>query len=199
VSRDEWHMLPDGTSMGPVTRPAFDVAAARARCEAATPGPWGQAESVPGALVAAHAPGMNLLGTFTFPDGEEYAVVSAKADAAFIAAARQDLPAALDEIEALREDLADARTSALEEAARIADTYCGDGVALDQWTPHGHGERTREDIAREIRAAISAPRVDPRDAEIEALKARLTAILDMLDAEEHDLAQHLAEKARALA
>jgi hypothetical protein len=196
-----------------VSRPPFDAKAARARCEAATrealPHLSRYAPCPHNATVAA---GFNWLKCEdcgrTVPKEHKAAEAEAAFEDAYASAllALADLLPALDTIEArdatieaLHEDLADARTSALEEAARIADGYCGDGVALDQWTPRGDGERTREDIAREIRAAISAPRVDPRDAEIEALKARLTAILDMLDAEEHDLAQHLAEKARALA
>jgi hypothetical protein len=179
---------------------AFDVGAVRARCEAATPGPWGVGDGLP--FDESYTP-------FVFDLARDLAIAdfvvgtrryeSALNDAHFVRHARTDLPAALDEIEALREALADARTSALEEAAGIADTYCGDGVALDQWTPRGDGERTRDDIARDIRAAISAPRVDRRDAEIAALKARIAAILAMLDAEDSDLARHLAEKARALA
>jgi hypothetical protein len=140
---------------------AFDVGAVRARCEAATPGPWGVGDGLP--FDESYTP-------FVFDLARDLAIAdfvvgtrryeSALNDAHFVRHARTDLPAALDEIEALREALADARTSALEEAAGIADGYCGDGVALDQWTPRGDGERTREDIAREIRAAISAPRGD---------------------------------------
>jgi hypothetical protein len=172
-----------------VTRPPFNAAAARARCEAAAPGPWREAAwyGTEGGWVAA-GPFHDAQGDEDSDEPDSPCHLRAKADAAFIAHARTDLPAALDEIEALGEDLADARTSALEEAAGIADAYCGDGVALDQWTPYGHGPRTREDIGRDIRAAISAPRVD-----------RLTAILAMLDAEDSDLGRHLAEKARALA
>jgi hypothetical protein len=137
---------------------AFDASAARARCEAATPGPW--------SIVGAHMDYW-IAGAGGWAGGPVVIELETRGprrprreDAEMMAAARTDLPAALDEIEALREALADARTSALEEAAAIADGYCGDGVALDQWTPRGDGERTRADIAREIRAAISAPRGD---------------------------------------
>jgi hypothetical protein len=165
-----------------VSRP-FDVAAARARCEAAAVA----RASITG-LIAEYGRWCATAGRD--PGKGWHADVAADRVSAALAAMNlsADLPAALDEIEALREALADARTSALEEAAGIADGYCGDGVALDQWTPHGDGERTREDIARDIRAAIgAAPRVD-----------RISAILAMLDAEDSDLGRHLAEKARAL-
>jgi hypothetical protein len=144
---------------------ALDVGAARARCEAA---------QIDNAWVEDGILYVDLKRATPDDEGRHYDLVRCVLDvdeesnterdtcplAVLLAEACDDLPAALDEIEALREALADARTSALEEAAAIADGYCGDGVALDQWTPRGDGERTRADIAREIRAAISAPRGD---------------------------------------
>ena len=84
-------------------------AEARARCEAATKGPWITGEHIgePRALCRADDPTMSLLGV----DRDGLAIVytetraqSAK-DAALIAHARADLPDALAEIERLRGQL----------------------------------------------------------------------------------------------
>jgi hypothetical protein len=117
-----------------VSRPPFDAKAARARCEAATPGEWAVGEPEACVNLDPDGPcvwaGDYLVADLRRGDPSDADPYDA-ADATFIAHARTDLPAALDQIE--------------------------------------------------------------------ALQARLTAILAMLDAEDNDLARHHAEKARALA
>lgn len=67
---------------------ALDLAAIRARTEAATAGPW-EADGVEGNL---NAPGIRVAEFLSWPE----------ADAQFIAHAREDVPALLAEVERLR-------------------------------------------------------------------------------------------------
>ena len=84
---------------------AFDETAARARCDAATPGPWespwsdqeDDPEDDPRAFLG---PDGAIIIEVGWHDGALLLVL--EADAEFIAHARTDLPAALDEIERLR-------------------------------------------------------------------------------------------------
>ena len=81
----------------------LDLAPIRARLEAATPGPWSEAGSVPRAIVAAHNADINLLSLYTFGDGDgPYAVVASQDDAALIAHAPTDIAALLAEVERLQ-------------------------------------------------------------------------------------------------
>ena len=75
--------------------PAFDLEASRARCEAAVPGPW----EAKGYSVYDGAD--RIITACWRPWGPVIGVRSIKADAALIAHARTDLPAALDEIDSL--------------------------------------------------------------------------------------------------
>jgi hypothetical protein len=126
----------DWSSMEPcpaVTRPPFDAKAARARCEAATPGPWiASDDSEPlrigshGEHPPAYVPRMGrryVLGM----DAAGRPYQPFERDAAFIAHARTDLPAALDEIEALK--------ALLDEAAAIVREFApGHTVWLEATT-----------------------------------------------------------------
>jgi hypothetical protein len=85
----------------------LDVAAIRARCEAATDGPWliDSLESGEYGLFIDRDPDAERLGC----GGRQVAGWLTEANAEFIAHARADLPAALDEIERLRAALDEAR------------------------------------------------------------------------------------------
>lgn len=83
-----------------------EIAEMRARCEAATPGPWtdvrpgrdAETGFSKGVIVAAVAPRQ---GIYADPPGGSYPA----ADQSFIAHARTDLPRLLDELERMREAL----------------------------------------------------------------------------------------------
>lgn len=77
-----------------------EIEAIRARADAATPGPWRTHADVPRAIVALGAPHESLLGL----DVEENAIVFSQYDATFIALARTDIPALLDEVARLRRE-----------------------------------------------------------------------------------------------
>lgn len=86
--------------MPDVTGPAAWITAARARAEAATGGPW---QSVPDDTPAPlqHGWGVTAEGITEMPIvAIDWGVVT-EPDAAFIAAARDDLPAALDALSAV--------------------------------------------------------------------------------------------------
>lgn len=84
----------------------LDTKAARARCDAATPGPWrhvgiGIVERAE--LPLLHREIADCSGRMGLNDGDSAPTLR---DATFIAHARTDLPAALDEVDALRAALA---------------------------------------------------------------------------------------------
>ncbi|MDA8311047.1 MAG: hypothetical protein M0Z46_10635 [Actinomycetota bacterium] len=88
-------------------RTDLDLAAIRARCDAATPGPWAQGMAGYKLLpeVDYHAAfGFIIVSDDLSDDGQR-----GVADAAFIAHAREDVPALLAENERLREALVAAR------------------------------------------------------------------------------------------
>ena len=118
-------------------------AEARARCEAATKGPWITGEHIgePRALCRADDPTMSLLGV----DRDGLAIVytetraqSAK-DAALIAHARADLPDALAEIERLTAEVA--RLAADHHQQSIATNDALVGIL---W--HFRGLRDEDDV-----------------------------------------------------
>lgn len=81
---------------------AETLQAIRARCEAATPGPWIASEVEPRGLSSVTAVGDNW-GVFTkIGERKPRQYATPEADAAFIAHARTDIPALLDEVARLR-------------------------------------------------------------------------------------------------
>jgi hypothetical protein len=112
---------------------AFDVAAARARCEAATPGEWRllpseEVEADPivterGCVYVARLGGLGVDGRPVWAlIGPLYpmSAMGPYSDGDFIAHARTDLPAALDEIEALKAESAAIVAILHREAAKQA-------------------------------------------------------------------------------
>ena len=104
---------------------------ARERCAAATPGPW---EIDHEGLVRTASPEMldePIVLASTYP-GEEGRLQWSTEDRAFIAHARADLPAALAEIERLRDLLREADKAPAEKCARCdkpaGETAVRDGV-----------------------------------------------------------------------
>ncbi len=83
---------------------AEELAAIRARYQAATPGPWMQHELYPKVIVAASAPEMSLLSV----DAEGIATFWSPVDAALAAHSRTDI-----------ESLDNALTAALAEIERL--------------------------------------------------------------------------------
>ena len=79
------------------------LAAIRARCDAATPGPW-VARLVYNAVYGAEAEGVRSEPDGTMICGPGFPHPGAE-DAEFIAAARADVPALLEEISRLREEV----------------------------------------------------------------------------------------------
>jgi hypothetical protein len=106
-------------------------------------------------------------------------------DGDFIAHARTDLPAALDEIEALRAERDAARASGVRFGAVMLRAQAAG--------PLTRGAGILLTAADDLDKAANAIADKPSAGE------RITAILAMLDAEDGDLGRHLAEKARALA
>jgi hypothetical protein len=103
-----------------------EILAAKARAEAATPGPWRTEPRCDDA-----APGEHLV---MFPNGEDASVLS-EVDAAFIAAARSDVPRLADDLLA-----ANARCAAWERLYLAAMAHDGaldteaEGAAFDAFT-----------------------------------------------------------------
>lgn len=104
----------------------IDLEAIKARCEAATPGPW-EWMSPPWTTdprVLVRRIGDNVEASFQVidadPSGGEYslAIDPGGPDAAFIAHARTDVPALVAEVEQLRKALDEARRDAKEDYAR---------------------------------------------------------------------------------
>jgi hypothetical protein len=96
----------------PTSAGRLDVEAIRVRCEAATPGPWYTED--PG-------PYTQTVWSSAWPPCESrVADFMAPADALFLVHARTDLPAALDEIDRLRADLAIANEASAELLYRAA-------------------------------------------------------------------------------
>lgn len=130
--------------------------AARARCEAATPGPWVRWEghaSVHAGLHGQNTPfciGADLRicegDDWDYEEAASYdcPVSDADTDAAFIAAARTDLPKALDTIDALEAQLGTLCDS-LDEAADAARCY--DGCNCEQC-------HTLDDVANGLRSLL---------------------------------------------
>jgi hypothetical protein len=93
---------------------SLDIEEIRARLDATTNEPWTVAAEIDGVragrntVVHAHGKRVVTVGQ-TRPHHDR----EAEANVAFIATARQDVPALLAEIERLREDLADAQTARL--------------------------------------------------------------------------------------
>jgi len=117
----------------------------RARDAAATPGPWSANEPT---------------GFVVDPTGQPLAIFGGglqdRADAAFIAHAREDVPTLLAEIERLRSLVANARLQARNEVAGEVVAYCPD---------HGYHDTCRIachcDIADEFRNSSVAPTCVP--------------------------------------
>jgi len=109
-----------------VTQPPLDVPAIRAICEAATPGPWrANAENAYPWVSGPYDD--NIDGDCTIVEWNETGS-GAHADASFIAAARTALPAALDEIQRLRELLGEIyNIASVRECIGVHDEapFCG--------------------------------------------------------------------------
>lgn len=93
--------------------------AIRARVDAATKGPWLQAHHVdePRALIAADRPAESLLAL----DRDGMAIMDKVADAAFIASARSDVPALLDDLDAAEREIETLRAVAAAWAGEAAE------------------------------------------------------------------------------
>ncbi len=108
----------------------LDVAAVRARCEAATAGPWEPYFTV-------HGDPFVVSGRFLFP-GDILATVSiaaedyGRADALFIAHARTDVPALLDRLAVCEEGLANERCEREMLEAALADSVPRLALRVDQ-------------------------------------------------------------------
>lgn len=142
-----------------------EIQAMRARCEAATPGPWtttrpeplrdGPAKGFsPGVLIAATSPSRENR-VYATPPGGQYP----SADQRFIAHARTDLPRALDEIGALRDDLAAAaaREVALAEALRRAGRQMDSEADSLEACDMPAAERIWRDEAAAVEEALADP------------------------------------------
>lgn len=112
---------------------------AKERAEKATQGPWLQGHHVgePKALVAAASPTESLLGL----DRDDMAIVAEAHDAAFIAAARTDVPALAADVEELAAEVE--RMRPVVQAAKFwregQGRYEGDALvlAVDAYTEKG--------------------------------------------------------------
>jgi hypothetical protein len=146
----------------------LDLDAIQARCDAATPGPWGHYEGDDYADVAANYQATGR-GSYTclqqvarieadwhFDDPrhadceDEDAATQAHADAAFLAAARTDVPALLAEVQRLTARAAEENQRAHRAEGRL-------DAALDvveQWADHCLGPQTRN-LLDEIRATLN--------------------------------------------
>ncbi|WP_432130548.1 hypothetical protein [Streptomyces tendae] len=106
-----------------------------ARHETATPGPW-----------SANA----QIGVVTNEAGDPLAVFGGgeqdRADAAFVAAAREDVPKLLAELAAARAKRDQARSAAFEEAAAFFD-----GLADTEKDQHGYRARVMRGAANDVR------------------------------------------------
>lgn len=82
------------------------LTAIRARCEAATPGPWRENEFTGSEDIHQVVPSNPSV---LFEHGAICDIIPSKADTRFIAHAREDVPALLDEVERLNAIIAHAR------------------------------------------------------------------------------------------
>ena len=132
----------------------LDVAAARARCDAATEGPWRAAEQSDREWWGIQSEHVALASVFDRPNAE------------FIAAARTALPAALDEITRLQAALDEARAevarakSALDRVRRRHPRGDEEGgvLAPGLWCPTCGRERSENGYgACPDRAALATP------------------------------------------
>lgn len=100
----------------------LDLAAIRARAEAATPAPW----RIPRKL-SQLAPDWTIAAGVKVVAYVDQKRDNSEADFTFIAAARTDIPALLAEVERLNVELATAkRTGAIEELRRFASKWEND-------------------------------------------------------------------------
>ena len=144
------------------------LAAIRARAEAATPGPWRVVEDIEWGTGAAEYHWYRYVdGPTDYGDeyGYEYQILS-REDAAFIAHAREDIPALVAEVERLQAELA--RVRPVVEAAQ-------------RW----HVAAQHYDAAMSSRDYGAA---DLADAELNAATERLIAAVAGLDAAREDAA-----------
>jgi len=116
----------------------LNEAAVRARCEAATEGPW-----------FGSAGGLHVYGA---TPGDEVAELRRPADADFVRHARTDLPAALDEITRLR--------AALDEARAERDRWQRRADQNEEWWRREDAraeaaEKERDDAERRVTAALT--------------------------------------------
>jgi hypothetical protein len=130
----------------------LDLAVIRARCDAATKGPWFAWDRGVGFVICHgydpdHGSGLPVNH---LPEGERTDIGRAE-DAVFIAAARADVPALLSEVDRLRAELARVRAEAAEAiAAQIefrADGFAAGGGGSGAW--EAAGARDAAAVARE--------------------------------------------------
>jgi hypothetical protein len=156
---------------------AVDVAAIRARAEAATEGPW----RVVGRYVA-------LIGPVGVAQGQPAIDALTETDAEFIAAARTDVPALCDEVERLREQrnalvneahdwIAVAKSNEADLAAARA-TLARVKALTDEWDSNPDSECTLGWAADRLNAALSPPETPAvstrsEDVDVEATITRV--------------------------
>lgn len=128
----------------------IDLAAMRARAEAATPGPWqtDDAQQHAWGVYDDNGDGVAVARDIQYDkaSGSRYGVDLREADAIFIANAREDIPALLalvsrleGDVERMREALGKAATDVLAERARQ--------IAVEGWTPEHDDEHAGDELA----------------------------------------------------
>ena len=159
-----------------MTTPLSDerIAEIRERCDKATPGPWSVDEESGDVWVPSIWRSVAIIEDLDLP------LVNPAADRAFIAAARQDVPDLLAEVERLRKEVL-RREIALTSLTPLGSEWCNDPEKCAEFSRNERNkanDRWREWVRRLNESKAEVARLRARVAALEEQNGRLRAMVD---------------------